>query len=400
MKKVILWCITTSIAQLFFCAHIFGAIKFSSQKIIGSGVPRSLIGLFQYKPIRNFGSASNGAGLIGLSPDGTRLVTVGTGFGDLSNPGTACVWDVASGKGLGRFSHQWQGIMSVAFSPNGTMLATGLENGEACVWDLESGQQRYVFKGHTGIHSLVAFSPDQTMLATTSGKGTAQLWDLETGNLKSILEHPNDIESLAFSPDGTQIVTRSFWEGAVRVWDAANGTIQHVFTNNLSDVNAVAFSPNEKLLVTGSGNGMILVLDTQTGNELSNICINRHIYSVAFSPNGKVIAAGLSDHCIELWDIQTNTRLNVLMGHKSGIKSVAFNADGTLLLTRPVYGKARVWDIATGQCLQRLNSDDHETTCAEFVPNTSMIVTTSKHRITLWQIQEPNDQTYCPCLML
>jgi WD40 repeat protein len=90
--------------------------------------------------------------------------------------GTARVWDAASGKELAVCRGHTRQVESVAFSPDGSRLATASDDQTARLWDAESGKELAVLRGHEGPVRSVAFSPDAARLATTSSDGTARLW--------------------------------------------------------------------------------------------------------------------------------------------------------------------------------------------------------------------------------
>jgi WD40 repeat protein len=161
---------------------------------------------------------------------------------------------VVSGKQRRTLGEHGYWVSSVAFSPDGTKLATASVDKTARLWDLESGKSAGGPFVHNEAVNFVAFSMDGTKLATASLDKTACLWDLGSGKrLGRPLEHQGEVYAVSFSPDGTMLATASADKSA-RLWDVATGKPLGPPLEHKECVNSAVFSPDGKTLATGSTN--------------------------------------------------------------------------------------------------------------------------------------------------
>ena len=231
-----------------------------------------------------------------FSPDGQTLVAVQY---------VVQFWQVYDGT-LRDTYEWWSTAESAAFSPNGRLLAVGLERDGVEV--LRSSERKVLFtmKWETEFYnpiSAVTFSPDSRLLATGDREPTVRLWSMKDGQLVSALAgHTSEVYDLAFSPDG-MILASASQDDTVRLWRVKDG------------------SPLQVLEHPGS------VLD------------------VSFSPSGQFLASACGDGAIRLWDMDGNL-LETLSGHTAAVDSVVFLPDGLALASSSADGTIWLWGLA------------------------------------------------------
>jgi WD40 repeat protein len=291
-----------------------------------------------------------GARLAAYAPDGQRLASA---QGDDVQLWDTTTWQVIAtlkGRWSGTTERRIVGITSLAYSPDGKILAIGSEDKTARLWDLATGQERFVLEGHTGQVWGVAFSPDGKLLATGSYDKTVRLWDVTTGQELAKLEgHEAIVCGVAFSPDG-QLLASASWDTTVKLWDVAARRELTTLKGHTAEAYGVAFSPDGKLLATTSADSTIKLWDVAACQELSTLKGHAGIImALAFSPDGKRLATAGQDFTVRLWDVATGQELAALRRHTDSIQSVAFSPDGQTLVSAGNDGRLLMWRAATEQ---------------------------------------------------
>jgi len=242
-------------------------------------------------------------------------------------------------------------LRSLAFSPDGTVLASAAGNTEDFairLWEVASGESLGTLDGHTGIVWGLAFSPDGQMLVSASSDATARVWDWRSGTLLKSLEFPDQVISVTFSPDGqtlavggvdeplNEIRNAAIWTFSVGSWDSLMKFPEYW------NIPAIVYSPDGSVLVGGGTSRNVQVWRASHGVTLFTLNHAHQVSSIAMSPDGSTAATGTcaatleSAECTQgavwLWNLTTGRLIDRLTGLPDIVERVAFSVDGSLLI--------------------------------------------------------------------
>ncbi len=162
--------------------------------------------------------------------------------------------------------------------------------------------------------------------------------------------------SLAFSPDDKLLVTGGA-DGEIRLWRVADGKEIFSFRGHSDWVSSVAFSPNGKIIASCSYSRSVKLWDFCTGESLINLQGHSRVArEVSFNPNGTILASSSDDHTIKLWNVNTGKCIKTLKGHTNRVASVAFTPDDKFLVSGSYDETIKIWDIQTGECIKTLSN--------------------------------------------
>jgi WD40 repeat protein len=210
---------------------------------------------------------------------------------------------VADGHARASFRVDAAGVKSLAFSPDGLVLAAGCMDGSVVVWETTARRTRASLHGHAGIVNGLAFSRDGRSLATAGHDGTLCVWDVASGRLRSAARGAGAIRSVAFSPDGRTIATCGIY---VLLWDAVAGCKTHKVLDRVSGYSGgVDYSPDGRwLAATSPTRGTITLWDLAAPGRQA--AVRGRVgpgFALAFAPDGRTLASGGEYGIIELWTV-------------------------------------------------------------------------------------------------
>jgi WD40 repeat protein len=272
--------------------------------------------------------------------------------------GQVVFWDIEMAKVVGRLPELGANIAALRFAPDGKTLAVrDAQQGTTTLFDKATGQVVRQLNGRGPYATQTdVFSPDNKLLATASGD-TVCVEEPATGKeVRRLKQAVAGISALAFSPDGKVLATGTATH-LIRLWDLATGKEVLPLGGHQGPVHQLAYSPDDKLLATSSIDRIVRLWDSATGKEVRQLTrpmpadepVQAWAAQMAFARDGKTLAAIWHDGWLGRWDVATGKLLNQFEGSGPPPACSAFSPDGRWLAWLGHDGVVRLRDVATGK---------------------------------------------------
>ncbi|MGB3202990.1 MAG: pentapeptide repeat-containing protein, partial [Nodosilinea sp.] len=335
-------------------------------------------------PVAAFSPASD--------PDSQRYLATG------DHEGRLLLWDLNRGKLVWMFDEdQSQGVRSLAFSPQGDLLAVGTESGNIWLWPVGTTYQTDVLNDHQAAVGALAFNPDGSQLASGDDSGRLCLWELASGVSQGQLEgHHGPIHSLTYSARGDRLVSGDNQRACL--WQMRDRTLLQNFqarstaslrtTGFLCDPNDLACSPVP--FAAGYDDQCLTIWNLDTGLPCWILPADvQALPALAVSPDGRYLVCSRQDFSVSVWDIPERRACYTLPSLGAPVWALAFSADSRYFVTGSNY-TIKLWSAEQGQCWRSFLSQAHRVGCLAFSADAGGGKILTGHddtHLRLWQVQ-------------
>jgi WD40 repeat protein/serine/threonine protein kinase len=360
--------------------------------------PPQVIPLANYRSLEGHNGAVRS---VKFSSDGKSLVSCGL-------DATIRVWDFVTGTPLTSFRNEGkirghgEEVTAALFLPDDKKLLSASHDKSVREWNIDDYQELrtlrgLVLDGHADAVLDASYSPDRRHIVTASRDRSARIWNASNGKVESEFTegHSYLASSAIFFPDGRRLITAAV-DNTARLWDVTTGG-QVARLEQTGRSAAIALSKNQQWIATGGNDNLVRLWDVQKswesnkGSQLEPLSGHAaEVNAIAFSPDDSMLVTGDLKGNVLVWSLEKRKVIWKLKGHTKKISAISFLKDGNRVVTASIDNSVGQWDISTGKEIERLVLKHPNSVIAmQVVPELNQVVTSCTDRyVRIWDAEK------------
>ncbi len=285
------------------------------------------------------------------SPDGTLIASAG-------DDNFVQVWDSTSGQRKFIYTGHTEEVASVAWAPNGELVASGGQDGTVQVWSSANGGRSLTYRGHKDRVNGLSWRKNSQQIASGSDDKTVQIWNAVGGEVVfNFVGHTNGVLCVGWQPNNTSVASGS-WDGTLRDWaTVAHGNHfaagEQIFSyggHGKNEVTALAWSPDSRFIASAGADQTVQFSNSVNGGAVpppftghrSTQHVNP-VLAVSWSPDGSSLASGDTDGNIFVWKAASRQSFFTFRGHKGAVNALSWSPDGKKIASAGADNTVQVW---------------------------------------------------------
>lgn len=307
-----------------------------------------------------------GVNAVAWSPDGTLIASA-------SDDTTVQVFRARDGRRTLIYSGHTEEVVALGWSPGGHVLASGGQDASVQVWRASTGARTLLYRGHTGRVNGLSWSRDGRSIASGSEDKSVQVWNADRGDLTfRFLGHTAGVLCVGWQPDNSSVASGS-WDGTLRDWAvvqhgthfAAGDEIFRYSGHGNNEVNALAWSPDGSLIASAGVDQTVQISRGTDGIPVPPF-FTRHksqaksnsVLALSWSPDGRSLASGDSNGNILVWQANSQKVFFRYSGHGGAVNALAWSPDGKTIASAGADNTVQVWQPGSAAGSRRERQDD------------------------------------------